>query len=164
MRPHATTRRPTYHCVADALAWCSSACGTWQERIAEITVAQNVTARKGIRSRESASGGSVGVGTPEHPDDGHAVSGVIDSIDHAVGATARAVAVVERRAELLADAVGVLEQRADDEFVGSEGDGPGQLLSEMAASGGGDDQRERPSAHAVARRARLAAMAAARLN
>ena len=114
--------------------------------------------------RQSTSRGSVGVGTPEHPDNSHAVSGVIDSIEHAVGATARAVAVVERRAELLADAVGVVEQRSDDEFVGSEGDGLGQLLSELAASGGGDDQCERPTAHAVARRARLAAMAAARLS
>lgn len=118
----------------------------------------------GMVYRRSASTGSVGVGAPEHPDNSHAVSGVIDSIENAVGATARAVAVVERRAELLANAVGVLEQWADDEFVGSEGDGLGQLLSELASGGGGDDQCERPTAHAVARRARLAAIAAARLS
>jgi hypothetical protein len=34
----------------------------------------------------------------------------------------------------------------------------------LASGGGGDDQRERPTAHAVARRARLAAIAAARLS
>jgi hypothetical protein len=78
---------------------------------------------------KGTSRGSVGVGSPEHPDNSHPVSGVIDPIEHAVGATSRAVAVVERRAELLADAVRVFEQRADDEFVGSEGDGLGQLLS-----------------------------------
>ena len=79
----------------------------------------------------------MGVGTPEHPDNSHPLSGVIDPIEHAVGATSRVVAIVERRAELLANAVRVLEQRADDECVGSERDGLGQLLSELAASGRG---------------------------
>jgi hypothetical protein len=46
------------------------------------------------------------------------------------------VAVVERRAELRTDAVGLWEQWADDEFVGSEGDGTQAVLSELASSGG----------------------------
>ena len=43
------------------------------------------------RDRQSDSRGPVGVGTPEHPDNSHPVSVVINPIEHAVGATSRAV-------------------------------------------------------------------------
>ena len=61
--------------------------------------------------RHSASTGSVGVGAPEHPDNSHSVSGVIDWIENAVGATARAVAVVEPRAAVTAEAAGFESRR-----------------------------------------------------
>ncbi|MGY1829127.1 hypothetical protein ACI8AA_01715 [Geodermatophilus sp. SYSU D01180] len=44
--------------------------------------------------------------------------------------------VIERRAQSLADTVGIVEQWADDELVGSRGDGFGQVIGELTAGGG----------------------------
>ena len=64
---------------------------------------------------------------------------VVDPIEHAVGATAGAVLVLEGRTQLLADAMRVVQQRADYELIGGEGHPFGELLSELAASGGCND-------------------------
>ena len=85
-----------------------------------------------------------------HVDHGHRPASVVDAVDHAVGA-AGAVPVVQGRAELLADAVGVVEQWADDELVGGCGDGFRQVLGELPARGGGDGQDvARPEARSTA--------------
>ena len=44
-----------------------------------------------------------------HVDDGHRSAVVVDAVYDAVGATAGAVPIVERGAELLADSVGIVE-------------------------------------------------------
>jgi hypothetical protein len=69
-------------------------------------------------------------------DDSHAMASIIDPIYDAIGATTSAVPILERRAEPLADALRVVEQRPDDELVRRERDRLGQLLGELPPSRG----------------------------
>lgn len=64
--------------------------------------------------------GPVRVGAAEHPDDCDLPTLVINSVDDSVGPAACAMAAMQRRAELLAHAVRIVQQRTDDEFVGRE--------------------------------------------
>ncbi len=56
----------------------------------------------------------------EHTDYGDLLLLVIDSVEHAVGTATCAMAIVQRWSELLANSVGIVEQRTDDELVSSE--------------------------------------------
>ena len=57
----------------------------------------------------------------DHTNDGHAVTGFVDSVDDPVGASTCAVSIGQWRSEALPDPVGVVEQRPDDELEGGEG-------------------------------------------
>lgn len=78
---------------------------------------------------------SVGVGAIEDADDSDPMMPVVDAVDHPVGAPARAVTILQRRAQLLADPVRVVQQGADDEFVRGERDRLGKALGELSAGG-----------------------------
>jgi hypothetical protein len=69
-----------------------------------------------------------------HVDHGHRSALVVDAVDDAVGATARAVPILQGRAELFADPLGVVEQRPDDELVRRKRDRLGQVLGELPPS------------------------------
>ena len=97
----------------------------------------------------------------EHPDDGDAGTAVINPVDHSVGATACAAAIVKGRPQLLADPVRVIEQWTDDEFVCGEGHRFRKLFGELPSRGRGYEQAESLRGHFAARRA---FMAAARLS
>ncbi|GAA1142873.1 hypothetical protein GCM10009606_23040 [Nocardioides aquiterrae] len=75
---------------------------------------------------------AVGVGPAHDRHHGDDATLIVDAVDHPIGAASSTVAVVQRRAEPLADALGVLQQRTDDEVVGSEGHRLRQLLGELA--------------------------------
>lgn len=60
--------------------------------------------------------------------------GLIDPVDHAVGATTGAVSIVERRTEPLTDALRIVEQRPDDELMRRKRDRLGQVLGELPPS------------------------------
>jgi hypothetical protein len=67
-------------------------------------------------------------------DDSHAVVGIIDPVDHAIGATTGAVSIIERRTELFTDALRIVEQRPDDELVRRKRDRLWQALGELPPS------------------------------
>jgi hypothetical protein len=48
------------------------------------------------------------------------VKRIVDPVYHTVRPAAGAVPVVERRPQLLADPAGIVEQWADDEFIGGK--------------------------------------------
>lgn len=75
-------------------------------------------------------------------EDRHCLIGLVDAVDHPVGAPPGAVAVSERSVKTRADAVGVLQQRAHDELVGSEGNSLREVLRQLSARGWRDDERE----------------------
>jgi hypothetical protein len=54
--------------------------------------------------------------------DAHTMAGVVDSVDHTIGAAAGAVSIVEWWPESLADALRVVQQRSNDELVRRKGD------------------------------------------
>lgn len=66
---------------------------------------------------------------------------IVNAVDDTVGAAACAVAIVQRRAESLAESVRIVEQGTDDELVRSECRSFGHSLGELAPSGGCDDKR-----------------------
>jgi len=72
-----------------------------------------------IRCRSS---GAVCIRAAEHADNGDLPLFVVDPVEHAVGTATSAVAIVQRRSELLANSVGIVEQRTDDEVVSGKGD------------------------------------------
>jgi hypothetical protein len=47
-------------------------------------------------------------------DDSHAMVGIIDPVDHAIGATTGTVSIIKCRTELLTDALRIVEQRPDN--------------------------------------------------
>src|SRR3712207_1551113 len=65
-------------------------------------------------------------------DDGHRVTVVVDAVDDPVGAAARAVPVLQRGRELLADPLRTVQQWAGDEFVRGRGDRLRQVLGGLA--------------------------------
>jgi hypothetical protein len=67
-------------------------------------------------------------------DYGHAMALGVDSVDDPVGPSASAVPICERRPELFANAVRIVQQRADDDLVSSEGHRLGENLGELTAS------------------------------
>ena len=69
----------------------------------------------------SPSSGPVRVRTGEDADDRDRVPGVVDPVDHAVGAASGAMAIVEGRSQLLTDSVRIGEQWSGDEFEGGGG-------------------------------------------
>ena len=75
-----------------------------------------------------------------HANDGDRVMLVVDAADHAVGAASGDVTVLQRRVEALSDPVRVVEQGADDELMGGEGDGLWQVLRELAPGRRGDQE------------------------
>ena len=58
---------------------------------------------------------AVGISSTNDADDDHVVVGIVDAIDHPVGAASGAVSVVQRWTKSLADALRVVEQGPDDE-------------------------------------------------
>ena len=65
---------------------------------------------------------TVCIRSAKYADDRDAPALVVDPVEHAVGAAPRAVAVIQRRSQLLADPVRIVEQGTDDEVVGRERD------------------------------------------
>ena len=65
---------------------------------------------------------------------------VVDTVDDAVGASPGAVPIIERDMETLADSLGDVQQRPDDELVCCEGNGLGQMLRKLTSRGGRDDE------------------------
>lgn len=82
---------------------------------------------------------------------------VVHPVEDAVGAPARAVAIVERGHQSFADAVRVGQEGSVDELVRGERDGLGELFGELPSRSRRDRQ---PigllGAHAVVRRRRIA--------
>jgi hypothetical protein len=72
-------------------------------------------------------------------DDGHAMMGIIDPVDHSIGAASGAVSILERGTEPLADALRVVEQRPDYELVRRKRDWLGQVFGQLPSSCGRDD-------------------------
>jgi hypothetical protein len=73
------------------------------------------------------------IGSWDYADHRDAVVPVVDAVDDSIGAPAGTVPVVQRWLKPLADSVGVVEERPDDELVGREGDRLGQMLGEVAS-------------------------------
>ena len=105
--------------------------------------------------------GAVGICASEHADDSHVSTCLVNPIENAVSTTAGTVPVIQGRTQLFADALRVVEQRTDDERIGSKGHRFGELLRELAAGRGCNDQLVGLITHVVVR---LARMAAARLS
>ncbi len=89
---------------------------------------------------EWSSPGAVAIASVIDAKDVNDANGVVDAVDHAVGASAGAVPVLERGMKALTDSVGIVQQGADDELVGRDRDGRWQVLGELAAGCGGDAQ------------------------
>lgn len=89
---------------------------------------------------------TVCVRAAEHANNGDLLTLVVNSVEHAVGAAACAMAIVQRWSELLAHAVGIVEQWTDDELIGSERRRFGKLFGQLFFS-----RSERLSAHIVGR-------------
>ena len=94
-----------------------------------------------------------------HVQHGHRAAEVVDAVDDAVGATARAVPILRGRAEPFADPVGGVEQWPDDELVGGCRNRLGQMPGELPARGGcdGEDVARLVLGQVVARRRCMAA-------
>jgi hypothetical protein len=89
-------------------------------------------------------------------DDSHAMVGIIDPVDHAIGATTGAVSIIEWRTELLTDALRIVEQRPDNELMRGERNGLGQGLGEWPASRRRDNKLIAPFRHTGFPRRRIA--------
>lgn len=60
---------------------------------------------------------TIDVGPVHDADDGDPMMGIIDAVDHPVGAASGAVSILEWWTEPLAQALRVIEQRSNDELV-----------------------------------------------
>jgi hypothetical protein len=78
----------------------------------------------------------IGVGSANDGDDSHAVVGIIDPVDHPIGATTGAVSIIERWTEAFTDPLRVVEQRPNDELVCSKRDRLRQVLRELPPNRG----------------------------
>jgi len=65
---------------------------------------------------------AIGVGSVDHSNDDETSSWIVDAVDDAVRASTGAVPIVEWWSEPFAHTVRIVEQRADVELVGREGD------------------------------------------
>jgi hypothetical protein len=77
-------------------------------------------ARMRVVVRMLLSSATVGIGTVEYAYDGDLLPLVVNSVEHAVGAAAGAVAIIQRRPQLLAHPARIIEQWTDDELIGSK--------------------------------------------
>jgi len=93
--------------------------------------------------------GTVCVRAAEHADDGDSLTLVVDPVEHAVGAAACAIAVVQRGAELLAHAVRIVEQWTDDELIGSERHRFGKFFGQLFSRSRSDYQLISPVRHVL---------------
>ncbi len=66
------------------------------------------------------SSGTVFIRAAEHTDYGDLLLVIVDSVEHAVGTTTRAMTILQRWSELPDNSVGIVEQRTVDELLGSE--------------------------------------------
>ena len=82
------------------------------------------------------------VGIPPGDDSNHLdpMLAIIDAIDDSIGTASRTVSIRQRWLQSLANPSGVLQERADDEFVRRERDGFGQLISELSAGTRRDEE------------------------
>ncbi len=62
--------------------------------------------------------------------------GIINPVDHAIGATTGAESIVERWTEPSTDALRIVEQRPHDQLVRGKCDGLRQVLGELQPSCG----------------------------
>lgn len=106
----------------------------------------------------------VRVSTMDHGDNRHTARLSIDAIDHPIRSPSGAVPVIKRWLKPLADTIGVLQQRANDELVSSERNRLGQLLGQLATRGRGDDELVGLIDHADARRWRIASLSISSLS
>ena len=68
--------------------------------------------------------------------DGHGVMWFVDPVDDPVRASTCAVSIGQWRSESLPNPAGILEQRADDELAGGEGDCLGKPVGQLTSGGG----------------------------
>jgi hypothetical protein len=85
----------------------------------------------GVVVRMLLSSATVGIRTVEYAYDGDLLPLVINSVENAVGAAAGAIAVIQRRPQLLAHPARIIEQWTDDELIGSKCDRFGKLLGKL---------------------------------
>jgi hypothetical protein len=78
----------------------------------------------------------IGVGSANDTDDCYATLFLVDPIDHPIRTAAGAVTVVQCRAQLLADPLGIIEQRPHDELICREGYRFREVLGELPPSRG----------------------------
>ena len=89
-----------------------------------------------IGQRDGGWNSPIGVGSANDGDDSHAVVGIIDPVDHPIGATTGAASIIERWTEAFTDPLRVVEQRPNDELVCSKRDRLRQVLGELPQNRG----------------------------
>ena len=75
-----------------------------------------------------ASACSIGIGPREDSDNGDALTFLVDSIEDPVRSSASAVAIVQRRTKTFADAMGIVEERPNDELERCKGNCLGEYF------------------------------------
>ena len=112
------------------------------------------------RHHTAVSRRSIRVSAGGHREHRDAAGSIVNAIDHSIGPPPGTVAISQRRHELLADSVRILEQGADDEFMRGKGDRGGQDFGELSSRGSSDEKiehrgvRHRPREHASLPQAR----------
>ncbi len=79
---------------------------------------------------------AIGLGSANDGDDSHAMVGIIDPVDHPIGAATGAAAIIERWTEAFTDPLWVVEQRPNDELGCSKRDRLRQVLRELSPGRG----------------------------
>lgn len=83
----------------------------------------------------AASPRSIRVSAGGHREHCDGPDSIVNTTIHSIGPPPGTVAISQRRHELLAHSVRILEQGADDEFMRGKGDGGGQDFGELSSRG-----------------------------